>query len=90
MSSSFISEQYFSSRTVILPRKNKRLIVCPKCMTKGIKEVLGEINDDGSITVQRFHKGMTRIFSSRYAIQCTCGEVVFKNLKGSGDNSDLW
>lgn len=72
------------------PRKKTRLIICPVCLSKGKKEVLGEIDEEGNITILRFHKGNTKIISKNFSVQCTCGEIVYHNLKDHDDHRLVW
>jgi len=57
---------------------NKRLIQCPICKEQGKKEILGEIGDDGTFIVLRFHRGMTKIIAQEFSVECgTCNEVIY-------------
>lgn len=66
----------------------KKLVICPHCLKKGKREILGEILEDGSFSVLRFHKGETKVISKDLAIVCTCGEVVFRKV--SSERLNLW
>lgn len=59
----------------------KKLIICPQCAQNGKKEVLGEIDEQGNISVLRFHKGKTIIVSQSFQVKCTCGEVVYQKVE---------
>ena len=61
----------------------KKLIRCSNCESKGIKEILGEIDDKGAFSVLRFHKGSTKIVSDSFKVFCgKCDELVFiRNCK---------
>lgn len=62
----------------------KNLIICPVCLSKGKKEILGEIDEMGNIKILRFHKGSTTIVSTAFSVQCVCGEVVYKKVNPDG------
>jgi hypothetical protein len=60
----------------------KQLLVCPTCQEKGIKQVLGSFNEDGSFEVLRFRNTTTKIVSGEMEIKCgVCGETVFFRVK---------
>lgn len=57
---------------------NKNLLICPNCESKGLKQVLGEVNKDGSISVLRFKDNSTEVKAKEYVVICgACGEKVF-------------
>jgi hypothetical protein len=64
--------------------ENRRnLIICPVCEREGKKEVLGEVLGT-VVEVLRFHKGVTRILSEDYALQCgRCGNIVYRRTDKS-------
>ena len=52
--------------------------MCPRCEKLGEIQILGEIKEDGSVDVMRFHQSSTRIGGGDFAIFCgRCGEKVF-------------
>jgi len=58
--------------------KKTNLIICPNCRRQGRIEVLGEVNQLGHLLVMRFHKGMTTIIGSDFAVVCgKCGELTY-------------
>lgn len=60
--------------------KQKRLLMCPNCLaTKGKREVLGRLDDDGAFVVKRYQQhATTRIVSDEFEVQCgVCNEVCF-------------
>jgi len=57
---------------------DKKLIICPACELKGKKEILGEIDNDGNFCILRFHRGLTKVKSNNFQIECgVCGELVY-------------
>ena len=61
---------------------NKKLLICPTCLEKGKKQVLGEFDDDGNLVIMRFkgqgEKASTVIRSPLMVVQCgICGGTVF-------------
>ena len=55
----------------------RRLVYCPVCLIKGVKNVLGEKIRNGFI-IKRFHRSETIMFSQEFAIVCgECSELVF-------------
>jgi len=65
------------------------LLVCPNCLDRGKKEVLGEFNDDGSFEVLRFRDTTTKIVSGELEIKCgVCGDTVFFRVKKNGLRQD--
>lgn len=66
--------------------ERKNLIFCGKCETRGVRQVLGEIDTEGNIAVMRFHKGFTLISGASFSIYCgNCKEMVFhkENVAGT-------
>ena len=56
----------------------KKLIICPVCESNGCKSILGEIRDDGKMSVLRFHSGETLISGPSFSVTCgRCGTEVF-------------
>ncbi len=66
----------------------KQLVICPRCESLGLRNILGEIEVNGSFKVLRFHKGETRIMSREFVVQCQCGEVVYQ--RGTYGTKNLW
>lgn len=66
------------------PVSLKKLIICPKCQAQGRREILGEIDEQGNLSVLRFHKGTTTVLSPMYSVQCSCGEIVYQKVSGDG------
>jgi hypothetical protein len=62
----------------------KHLVICPKCLARGKKEILGEVDENGNFSVLRFHKGATVFIATEYAIQCQCGEIVYQKVRPDG------
>jgi hypothetical protein len=56
---------------------NKNLLICPFCLKKGIKNVLGEIDKSGNLLVKRYAQSYTIIESKDLKIKCSCGELVY-------------
>lgn len=79
-----MNEQY-------LPKKTKRLVMCPTCEVNGRKEVLGEVNEEGNFSIMRFHNGKTVIMSSSYSVICGgCGKIVFNKLESIEGTVNIW
>ncbi len=58
------------------------LLICPVCIEKGNKLILGEIDDRGNLLVMRFkgkgEKAVTEVSSPQMEVKCgSCGEVAF-------------
>lgn len=72
--------------TFELPRvtSSKKLVICPHCLKNGKKEILGEVDEQGNFNVLRFHKGNTKIIAPEFAIECTCGEIVYRRTNPDG------
>jgi len=67
----------------------KKLLICPTCLDKGKKEVLGGFNEDGSFEVLRFRNTSTKIVSGEMEIRCgVCGEPVFFRVKKNNGTED--
>jgi hypothetical protein len=58
-----------------------RLIACPICASKGIKQILGKVLDNGNLIVLRFHHGTTIVTAEKYSIVCGCGQTF--NVSGT-------
>lgn len=62
----------------------KKIIVCPDCQEKGLKQSLAEVLDDGSISVMRNRsstnkKDHTIIGGTHLFVKCgECKHVVYK------------
>lgn len=68
---------------------DKILISCPNCEINGRKNYLGELFNDGSFGVLRFHKAITRIVSKDYTIICDlCNEPAFSRKEEVESLSD--
>ncbi len=69
------------SRTEIERTMNKQLLQCSNCEMNGKKEILGELSEDGSFVVLRFHVNTTKIISNDYEVECgKCGERVYRRI----------
>lgn len=71
----------FPQATTIL-KTTKHLLLCPVCEEKGKKEILGELDEDGSLIVRRFRgdgiSGKTKVISQSFQVICgVCNEIVF-------------
>ena len=61
-----------------LQQSKKRLICCPSCESRGLKNILGEIDENGDFVVLRFHKRTTRFRGEKFSVVCDeCKEEVF-------------
>lgn len=70
---------------IMTEKVTRKLLVCPSCFARGQKQVLGEIDEDGSLIVLRHHKSGTKIISDAFAVACdSCGEVAFFRKKNNG------
>lgn len=72
----------------------RNLIICPQCESKGVTQILGELEPNGWFTIQRFHKAFTKVKGSNFGIACSgCDETVFiKEERSNGtlpDNGSL-
>jgi hypothetical protein len=56
----------------------KTLIICPKCLQWGKKEVLAEVDEEMNIIVKRYHVHTTNVVATTYIISCTSGHQVFR------------
>ena len=68
----------------------KRLLLCPVCEERGVKEILGELDEDGSFIVMRHRgngvNGETKIISNSFEVKCgNCQEVVFYRKEKSAE-----
>ena len=55
-----------------------------------MKQILGEMLDNGVFRVMRFHNGFTDIVGSDFGIICgNCKEAVFIRKGGDGTNSNI-
>ena len=69
----------------------KQLIQCPDCEINGRREILGEIDENGYLSVMRFHNGKTVVMSNTYSIICGgCGQIVFNKLSTSEGTANIW
>lgn len=60
----------------------KKLVICPNCESKGELNVLGEVKDNGCISILRFHKGETIVTGDSFSVVCgRCGEEIFMRRK---------
>ncbi len=70
------------------------LIICPKCESKGVKNVLGKLFEDGSFRITRYHEYDTEILSPEFLVRCgRCKTIVFikkYERKMSGGNYWYW
>jgi len=56
----------------------KKLIICPKCEENGVKNILGELDDNGDFIILRFSHQKTKLRGSVFEVICDkCGEKVF-------------
>ena len=68
----------------------KNLIICPNCIQKGKKSVLGEIDPDGFFAILRFHNGYTRIKGNDFAVYCgVCSEPTYIRKEERGTDSNI-
>ena len=69
----------------------KKLLYCPVCATKGVRTILGEINDD-SFTIkrryeayqhQRYHREeVTTTMQGNFSVTCgRCNTMVYRKVK---------
>jgi hypothetical protein len=65
-----------------MKKMKKKLIICPNCEKKGQREILGEVEDNKTFNVLRFHRGLTKIIAKEFIIVCgKCNELVFIRRK---------
>ncbi len=62
----------------------KNLIMCPRCLAEGKRQILGEIDEKGRFIVLRFHTGSTVFESNNFTVRCACGEVVYQKTAEMG------
>lgn len=56
----------------------KNLVICQTCQNNGIRQILGEIDNQGHFLVLRFHNGFTRIVGGSFIIACgKCNTQVY-------------
>lgn len=53
-----------------------QLLICPQCIAKGRKQVLGNLKPDGSLLIMRFNSGTTIIKATTLTLQCGCGYPI--------------
>lgn len=59
----------------------KKFIICPTCEQDKKKEVLAQIEDDGSISILRWHSSKTYLLGKEFSIKCGgCGEIVYNRV----------
>lgn len=49
------------------------LLICPDCLAKEKRNILGSVTDDGNLVVQRYHQAITIVMSKNFSIFCQCG-----------------
>lgn len=70
---------------------NKLLIQCGNCEVNGKREILGEIDEDGNLSVMRFHNGKTILLSNNYSVICGgCGNIVFNKQSTNSVSENIW
>jgi len=62
---------------MIIKFKKTNLIICPSCEARGFREVLGEVDRDGNVIVQRFHRGYTKIVGNFFILCGRCYEEIY-------------
>jgi hypothetical protein len=50
-----------------------KLLICPECSNRGIRQVLGSIDHKGHLAVMRYRTGLTYVEAEQYKVVCTCG-----------------
>lgn len=51
-------------------------LLCLDCQTKGFKQILARVTDNGAILIMRYRHGTTVITSPSMTIQCGCGYAL--------------
>jgi len=71
----------------------RNLIKCPKCSEKGVKNTLGEIDEEGKLIIMRYSSGgYTKIAGTSFAVYCdVCEEPIYiKQGVNRGTVSNIW
>lgn len=63
---------------------NNGLIICPDCLQKEIRRILGSVTPEGDLTIMRYRHEMTTIKAPKYQVICQCGfgTVIINTTNG--------
>lgn len=56
--------------------KQQGFILCSDCQSKGFRQILGKLREDGSLYILRNKQGTTIITASQYNLLCGCGYTI--------------
>ena len=57
--------------------RKTNLLICGNCEQQGIREIVGEVDQEGAVLVQRFHRGYTKITGTFNIVCGRCGNEIF-------------